>query len=360
MITKKRLRLLVFVLVLSLLAAACSPVDNDATKGTTTQDTVPSSPTSIPDDPATPSDSEQSGPPRAHFKLAGLKGPTSMGLAPLIVGAQQGTEAFDLSFDLVASPEEIVPMIVRGDVDLAAVPSNLASVLYNKTEGKIAVIAINTLGVLHIVERGESVRSLKDLVGKTIYASGKGAVPEYVLRLLLEKNGINPEADVELIWKNDHSAVVAQMAKEEGSIALLPQPFVTVAQQQLTDLRSAIDLNTEWGRVITDAGLVMGVLVARKEVIDKDADSVEAFINRYETSIEFVNEQTDEASAMIEELDIFKGAIAKKAIPFCYIRFFAGEEMQRQLSGFLELLMEANPQSVGGKLPGDDFYFGGK
>jgi len=358
MFTKKRTRLIVFALVISLLAASCSPVNNGATNGMTTTDTEPSS-TTEPLVSVKPSDPEPSNPPRVHFKLAGLKGPTSMGLAPLVIEAEKGRESFDLSFELVASPEEIVPMIVRGDVDLAAVPSNLASVLYNKTEGKIAVIAINTLGVLHVVERGDSIHTLKDLVGKTVYASGKGAVPEYVLRLLLEKNEINPDTGVELKLENDHSAVVAQIAKEEGSVALLPQPFVTVAQQQLTDLRSAIDLNTEWGKVIADAGLVMGVLIARKEVVDKNPEAVKAFIDRYEASIRFVNENTDEASAMIEELDIFNGAIAKKAIPSCYIRFFAGADMQRQLAGFLELLMEANPQSVGGKLPGDDFYFDG-
>ncbi|HNZ64029.1 MAG TPA: ABC transporter substrate-binding protein, partial [Bacillota bacterium] len=301
-----------------------------------------------------------SDPTRVHFKLAGLKGPTSMGLAPLVVDAKKGTEAFDLTFELVASPEEIVPMIIRGDVDLAAVPANLASVLYNKTEGKIAVVAINTLGILNIVERGNTVQSLKDLAGKTVYASGKGSVPEYAIRLLLEKNGIDPDKDVKLEWLSDHSAVVAQAAKEEGSVALMPQPFVTVAQQQLKDLRLAIDLNTEWERAIADAGLIMGVLVARKEVVEKDPEMLEAFLNQYETSINFVNEKPEEASALIEELDIFKGAIAKKAIPFCNIRYISGAEMYKQLSGFLKLMMEANPQSVGGKLPGDEFYFGGK
>ena len=294
------------------------------------------------------------------FKLTGLKGPTSMGLAPLVSKAQAGDLPFDADFDVVASPEELVPMIVRGDCDLAALPANLAATLYQKTEGKILVLAINTLGVLDIVERGDSVHSLEDLAGRTVYASGEGAVPQYVLNLLLEKSGLDPDKDLDLVWMAEHGAIVARMQAEEGSVALLPQPFVTIAQKQMTDLRLALDLNDDWERLIPDAGLVMGVLVAQKETVEKNPQAIEAFLAAYKEAIDLTNESPDQVAALIQELDIFDAAVAREAIPYCNIHFADKEAMKNALSGFLTLLMGINPQSVGGQLPGEDFYYGAK
>lgn len=312
--------------------------------------------------PLPPSSTETTGPPAepVTFRLAGLKGPTSMGLAALVTDATAGKESFNIDFDVVASPEEIVPKIVRGDCDLAAVPSNLAATLYNKTQGGIVVIAINTLGVLDIVERGDTIQSLDDLAGKKIYASGQGAVPEYVMKLLLERGGIDPDAGVQLEWMNEHSAIVAQLASEPGAIALLPQPFVTIAQNKIPDLRLAIDLNDDWSRLIQESGLVMGVLIARKAIVDDHPEAVDAFLQRYEESIVFTNEHPEETSILIENLDVFDAAIAKKAIPFCNIYFSSGEKMKQTLSGFLDLLFVMNPQTVGGALPPDEFYYGAK
>ncbi|HZK28990.1 MAG TPA: ABC transporter substrate-binding protein [Clostridia bacterium] len=294
------------------------------------------------------------------FKLAGLKGPTSMGLASLVTDAKAGKETFNIEFDVVASPEEIVPKIVRGDCDLAAVPSNLAATLYNKTEGGIVVLAINTLGVLDIVERGDTIHSIADLAGKKIYASGQGAVPEYVMNLLLDRSGIDPDTGVELDWMSEHSAIVSQLATEPDSIALLPQPFVTIAQSKIPDLRLALDLNDDWSRLIQESGLVMGVLIARKEVVDGHPEAVDAFLRRYETSIKLTNESPQEASVMIENLDVFDAVISQKAIPFCNIYFSSGSSMKETLSGFLDLLFEINPQTVGGALPPDEFYYGAR
>lgn len=294
------------------------------------------------------------------IRLNGLQGPTSMGLAQLVTDAQAGKEAFAVNFEVVASPEEIVPLIVKGDSDLAALPANLASTLYNKTEGGIVVLAINTLGVLDIVERGDQIQTLSDLKGKKIYASGEAAVPEYVIRLLLEKSGLDPDKDVEIVWLSEHSAIVAKLAEEEEAVALLPQPFVTVAQKQLDDLRLALDLNDDWTELIPDAGLVMGVLVGQKSFVEEHPEIVDAFLAKYEESINFTNENPKDTALMIEELGVFNAAVAEQAIPFSNIHFAGGAEMKDSLAGFLELLFGMNPQAVGGQLPADDFYYGAK
>ena len=294
------------------------------------------------------------------IRLRGLQGPTSMGLAPLVTDAQAGEESFEVDFEVTASPEEIVPLIIKGECDFAAVPANLASTIYNKTEGGIVVLAINTLGVLDIVERGNTVESLKDLKGKKLYASGEGAVPEYVIRLLLEKNGLDPDSDVEIEWLSEHSAIVAKLEVEEESTALLPQPFVTIAQKQLTDLRLALDLNDDWTELIPEAGLVMGVLIAQKSFVEENEKAVAAFLASYKESIDYTNNNPKEASLMIEALDVFNAAIAEEAIPHCNIHYEDGDSMRDSLSGFLTLLHGMNPQSVGGELPPADFYYGAK
>lgn len=327
---KKQSRILVVLLLLVFLVTACAP--------------------------ASPQEVEED----VTFRLAGLKGPTSMGLAPLVSKANAEELAFAVDFDVVASPEEIVPMIVKGECDLAALPANLASTLYNKTEGGIVVLAINTLGVLDIVERGDTIHSLEDLAGKTVYASGEGAVPEYALSLLLEKSGLDADKDLNLVWMAEHSAIVAKLAAEEGAIALLPQPYVTIAQNQISDLRLALDLNDDWVRLIPDAGLVMGVLVAQKETVEKYPKAIEAFLTAYKEAIDLTNEEPAEVAALIEELDIFNAAVAQAAIPYCNIHFEDKDTMKASLSGFLTLLHGINPQAVGKDLPAEDFYYGAK
>ncbi|HHU08198.1 MAG TPA: ABC transporter substrate-binding protein [Clostridiaceae bacterium] len=294
------------------------------------------------------------------IRLRGLQGPTSMGLAQLVTDAQEGEESFKVDFEVVASPEEIVPLIVKGECDIAALPANLAATLYNRTEGEIVVLAVNTLGVLDIVERGDTVETIDDLKGRKLYASGEGAVPEYVIRLLLERKGLDPDNDVEIEWLSEHSAIVAKLETENDAVALLPQPFVTIAQKQLTDLRLAIDLNDDWSELIPEAGLVMGVLIAQKAFVEENTNTIDAFLASYEESINFTNENPKEASQMIEALDVFNAAVAEAAIPYCNIHYADGDPMKDSLSGFLELLHGMNPQSVGGKLPPADFYYGAK
>ena len=182
-----------------------------------------------------------------EVKVAALKGPTAMGMVKLMDDSDNGdTGANQYTFTIAATPDEVTPQIVQGNVDIAAVPANLASVLYNKDGVNVSVLAVNTLGVLYIVENGETVQSVEDLKGRTIYASGKGATPEYALNYMLQANGIDPEKDVTIEYKSEHSECVAALAADEDAVAMLPQPFVTVAQTQNENIRVALDMTEEW------------------------------------------------------------------------------------------------------------------
>lgn len=290
-----------------------------------------------------------------------LKGPTAMGLVSMMNDADTGAITdIDYNFEIAGAADEVTPAIVQGNCDIAALPANLASVLYSKTEGEVEVLAINTLGVIYIVENGESVNSVADLKGQTIYASGKGATPEYALNYILENNGINPETDVDIQWMTEHTECLAALTENENAIAMLPQPFVTVASTKVENLRVAIDFNEEWDKIGGDSSMLTGVVVARKAFVDEYPDVVEDFMSRYEASVKFTNENVDEAAALVGSYDIVAEPVAKQAIPKCNIVFISGNDMKTKLSGYLQTLMDANPQAVGGALPGDDFYYGVK
>lgn len=287
-----------------------------------------------------------------EIRVGGMKGPTSMGMAKLMADAEDGPYAFTVA----TSADELVPLLHQGELDLAAVPSNLASILYNNTEGGVQLLAINTLGVLSIVETGGSVQSFADLKGKTIYATGKGTTPEYALRYLLSQNGLDPDTDVTIQWKSEPTEIVALLSQGEG-IAMLPQPFVTVAQTQIPDLRLAIDLNEAWASLDNGSLFLTGVLVGRREFVEAHVKETAAFLEEYAASTAWVNENPAEAAPIIEEMGIVKAAIAEKAIPRCNITCITGEEMQTAMEGYLTVLMEQNPKSIGGSLPGEDFYY---
>ena len=241
----------------------------------------------------------------------------------------------------------------------SCVPANLAAVLYGKTGGAVEVLAVNTLGVLYIVENGETVQSMADLKGQTIVAAGKGSTPEYALRYLLTENGIDPDKDVTIDWKSEHSECVAALASGQAAIALLPQPFVTVAQNKIEGLRMALDLTAEWDKLDNGSGLITGVIVARRDVVEANPGAVDSFLQNYAASVEWVNGNTAEAAALVGEYGIVDAAVAEKALPYCNIVCLTGGEMKDKLSGYLKVLSEAEPSSVGGTLPGDNFYYGG-
>ena len=291
-----------------------------------------------------------------------LKGPTAMGMVSFMDQADQGEiteETYD--FQIVASPDEVSPAIAQGTADIAAVPANLASVLYQKTNGGVQVLTINTLGVLYLVENGDQVQSVSDLKGKIIYASGKGATPEYALNYILKENGLTPGEDVQIEWKSEHAECVAALAEHEDAAALLPQPFVTTAQSKNDSLRVALDLTEEWDKIQKDNGgnssLVTGVTVVRTEFAQEHPEIVEDFMERYQESVSYVNEYTEEAAKLIGDYDIVPEEIAKKALSECNIVYIDGAEMKEKLSGYLEVLEQENPQAVGGALPTDEFYY---
>ena len=265
------------------------------------------------------------------------------------------------NFSIAASADEVTPKLVQGEADIAAVPANLASVLYNKTQGQVEVLAVNTLGVLYIVENGDTVQSVEDLRGKTIYASGKGSTPEYALEYVLSANGIDPEKDVTIEWKSEHSECVAAITSSENGIAMLPQPFVTTAETQNPSIRTALDLTEEWDKAQkteeNNSALITGVVVARTDFIEKNPEAVEDFMTRYQESVDYVNRNTEDAAELVGKYDIVTAEVAKTALPECNIVFMEGEEMKEKLSGYLEVLGGQNPEAIGGEVPGDDFYY---
>lgn len=288
-------------------------------------------------------------------RAGALKGPTAMGMVHMM--ADDGVN----SYTLAGSADELTPKLIKGDLDVACVPANLASVLYNKTEGQIVTLAVNTLGVLYIVENGgESVQSMADLKGRTIVAAGKGSTPEYGLRYLLEQNGLDPDKDVAIDWKSEHAECVAALAAGTADLALLPQPFVTVAQGKLGDgLRVALDLTAEWDALDNGSAMITGVAVARRDFVEGYPELADRFLKDYAASVAWVNANPAEAAEIIAEYGIIESpAIAEKALPRCNIVCLTGQEMHDKLSGYLSVLAEANPQAVGGQLPGDDFYYG--
>ena len=284
--------------------------------------------------------------PSEPLRIGALKGPTGMGLAPLMDDERY-------AFTLAGSADELTPKLVKGELDLACVPANLAAVLYNNTDGAVQVAAVNTLGVLYIVANGASVQSVEDLAGRTIYAAGKGATPEYTLRYILSEYNI--EATVE--WKSEHAECVAALLQDENAVALLPQPFATSAVMQNEHARIALDLNQLWEDLGDRGALITGCIVVRRELAEQRGEALNAFLDAYAASVSWVNENTADAAALMEQHGIIKAAVAEQALPYCHIVCIRGEEMKAQLAGYLSVLAAQNSKAVGGKLPDEDFYY---
>ena len=298
----------------------------------------------------TPASPETAG---AALRIAGLKGPTTMGLVNLMNSA----DGANYEFTMYGAADEIVPLLVKGELDAAAVPANLAATLYQKTEGAVEVACVNTLGVLYILENGETIQSVADLKGQTIVTTGKGTTPEYVLRYVLSQNGIDPDADVTIEYCSEATEALSQVQAGMASIAMLPQPFVTSALSQVEGLRVALDMNEEW-EAVAGSQLVTGVLVARKDAVEADPAAFEAFLDGYAASVEAANTDLEGTAALCEQYGIVaKAALAQKALPACNIVFETGDQMKTDLVNYFQVLFDADPASVGGALPADDFYY---
>ena len=297
------------------------------------------------------------------INIASLKGPTTMGLVKIIDDAAKGTAAEDYQATVYGTPDEVIPLVVQGELDIALIPANLAAVLYNKTKGtdaQVSVLAVNTLGVLNIVEVGDTIHTVADLKGRTIYSTGKGASPEYVLNYLLTENGLTPGVDVTVEFKSEATEVTAALAAQPGAVGVLPQPYVTIVQAKVPGARTALDFTEEWAKVNTDSQLVTGVVVIRNAFAAEHPDAVAQFMTDYAASTAFTNEHPAEAAPLIVAAGIVPSTeIAVAAIPFSNIVDITGAEMKTTLGGYLAVLFDADPKSVGGSLPGDDFYYGG-
>lgn len=294
------------------------------------------------------------------IRVGGLNGPTTMGLVKLMEDAKNGDTDNHYEFTMVTAADELTAMVGSGKVDIALLPANVASVLYNKTQGKVAVIDINTLGVLYMVSADTSIQSIGQLAGKTVYLPGKGTTPEYALRYLISAAGLS-ESDVTLEFKSEATEVAAILAENPDAIGLLPQPFVTVALAQNTDLSIIMDLTKVWNELQEEGSqsrLVTGVTIVNREFLENHPEAVDTFLDEHEASIAFAAEDPDTTAQLIADAGIVaKPEIAKAALPYCNITYMDGTQMKDALSGYLGVLYEQNADSVGGTLPDDAFYY---
>ncbi len=297
----------------------------------------------------------------AALRVGSLKGPTSMGLVYLMDQAQQGGTQNRYEFTMTAAADELLPAMLSGDLDIVLIPANMASVLYNKAEGDVSVIDINTLGVLYAVSGNQEIKEMKDLKGKTVYMTGKGTTPDHVMQYLLKENGLTA-ADVTLEYKSEVAEVAAVLAEMPEAVGVLPQPFVTAACAQNEQLAVVLDLTGQWEAVQGEGGsrLVTGVTVVRNALLTENQAAVDVFLEEHAASAAYANEHVEETAQLVAEAGIIdKAQVAAKALPECNITYIDGEEMKTALSGYLEVLWEQDPQSVGGGLPGDGFYYVG-
>lgn len=292
-------------------------------------------------------------------RIGSLKGPTSMGLVYLMSQSEKGETAGSYSFTMATAADELLSKLTSGELDIALVPANVASVLYHKTEGGVSVIDINTLGVLYMVSGDQEISSMEDIKGRRVYLTGKGTTPDYVLRYLLSQNGLT-EADVELEYKSEATEVVAYLAEDISAIGVLPQPFVTVACMQNEGLSIAMDLTAEWEALQDEGGgsLVTGVTIVRNDFLKEHPEAVTQFLEEHKESAAYANEQIEDAAKLVADYGIIeKAPVAQKAMPYCNITYIDGADMKDALSGYLEVLYGQDAASVGGSLPGDDFYY---
>ena len=330
---KKILSLIMAVVLVAAMFVSCASNNDTAVVSSKTESVAPTS---------------------YDVNIAALAGPTGMGMAFML---NSDDTINNYNYTIAASPDEVTSKLLTGTYDIAALPTNVAATLYNGSQGKIKLLALNTLGVLYILEKGDSIKNIKDLKGKTVYVSGQGSTPEYVLRYLLEENGLNPNKDVKLDFTyTAHADLVAYAASGKADVVVLPEPTVTALLAQNSDMRVAIDLNEAWADVVADDDddedsiISMGCVAVRTEFAQKNPEAVKNFLKDYEASVNKVNSDYAAASEKIAELGIVaKSAVALKALPRCNIVFVSGRKMESQIEDFYELLFEANPKSIGGK-----------
>ena len=292
------------------------------------------------------------------FRVAALRGPTAMGLLHLMRQHDTGETMLDYDFTLLGSPAEVPPLLVQSVVDMAAVPGNLASILYNQLDGDVQAMAVVTLGVLHIVDLTGEINTVADLRGRTIFATGQGATPEFALNYVLTQNGLSPSADVTIEFRAEAPEIGALLQAGQAEIALLPEPFISTILTQVDGLRVALDLTEEWHSIQPDYSLIMSILIGRRAFLEAHPAAVQAFMEEYASSINFMTTELSEAAQLAVDFGLIPNpVIAEAALPGTNIVFITGDDMVRHVNGFLGVLYESAPQSVGGRLPSNDFFF---
>lgn len=365
-------RTLSFLMACAMTAALITGCSSNSPKTPETTAEVPAetteavSPAESPEAPAPAEATEKpevslEAPGASHLRIGSLKGPTSMGLVSLMDKASKDAAEGDYEFIMVTDASELVAQMVSGDLDIALVPANMASILYQKTNHGINVLDINTLGVLYVVAADDSIKSITDLKGKTIYMTGKGTTPDYALQYLLAANGLISD-DVTIEYKSEATEVAAVLAQDSNAIGLLPQPFVTVAMAQNENLKMVLDLTKEWDNVQFEKGgsLVTGVTVCRSQLFEDAAaaKAIGTFMKEHKESAEFANANVEETAELVAGAGIIeKAPVAAKAIPYCSITYIDGEEMKEKLYGYLSILYEQDPSSIGGELPDEAFFY---
>ena len=296
----------------------------------------------------------------AEINLYVLSGPTGIGAMNLWAASDAGETKNTYHITMPGANDEVVAALSKGDADIAAVATNLAATLYNKTDGGVTVLAVNTLGVLSLLSNGQEVNAVSDLKGKTIYAPGQGANPEYILRYVLSGNGLDPDKDVTLRFVGEGSELLTVWQSDPEAVILAPQPVATSILMQNENAKTLFDMTEEWDKIAGgDSTLMMGCVIVRNEFLQANPGAVELFLQEYAASIEKAQFDVEGTAALCEQYGLIpKAALAQKAIPSCGLTFVTGAEMKTGLSGYLQVMFDANPKSVGGTLPGDNFYYG--
>lgn len=302
----------------------------------------------------------QEEPTAAEINLYVLSGPTGIGAMNLWAAADAGETKNTYHITMPGANDEVVAALSNGEADIAAVATNLAATLYNKTSGGVTVLAVNTLGVLSMLSNGQEAAAVADLKGKTIYAPGQGANPEYILRYVLSGNGLDPDKDVTLRFVGEGSELLTVWQSDPEAIIMAPQPVATSILMQNDNARILFDMTEEWDKIAGgDSTLMTGCVIVRNEFLQANPGAVELFLQEYAASIEKARSDVEGTAALCEQYGLIpKAALAQKAIPSCGLTFVTGAEMKTGLSGYLQVMFDANPKSVGGALPGDNFYYG--
>lgn len=348
---KKKLFAIISLMLCALMVVSCGAAPKDTTADTNADTTADTS-------ADTTDTTELKG---AEIKIATLNGPTTIGVLGLLKGDASAGSANTYKYDQIyAGADAFAPMLLKGEIQAAIIPCNAAATLAKNSGGKLQIAAVNNLGVLYILEKGDSIKTIADLRGKTIVSTGAGTTPQYSLEYVLSKNGLKVGTDVTVEYKSEATEVLAALKKGQADIAMLPQPAATNAQKAVEGLRVALDLNAEWEKIEDKAALVTGVLVVNTKFAEENPDAVKILLQDYKKSCDMVTTDLDKIAGYLVEFkigNITNIEIAKTAIPKCNIKYVDGEAMKTAVSGYLNILYNSNPASVGGEMPKDTLYY---